>query len=570
MTEFHEPRSRTRRRVMNGLLIFLVGVFIARLPATLAQITGRGEFLDTVNEVYQAILATAVEPPEATKLQRGAIDGMLEALNDDYAEFIPEEDAAMFEKEMTGQFSGIGCQIEIRDGWLTVVSPLEDSPAFNAGIMANDRITKIGDKSTFGLSSDECIKLLTGPPGTEVTFTVQRDGAETPYTLTRAPIASKSVRGIERLNDGSGKWRYLIDAEKRIAYIRLSQFTPTAAAEVAEALEAAARQAHDAGGDLGGIILDLRNNPGGIMECALAIADMFIESGKLMSIRGRNAPETIFNAELDGTLPDIPTAVIVNEASASASEIVAGAIRDHNRGIVVGTRTFGKGLVQSVARLRHSPKAQVKFTTARYYLPSGRLIQRTDDSSEWGVDPTPGFYVPMSDREQYEAFLKRREWDILRRQHEERTAAPLDEHHWSDPEWIRTRALDKQLAAAVEAVRHRAASSEWQPVSDTSDQHGKLLVAELKELQKARRQLGLEFARIEKRMVALQRQADNGETATEQVDLWSDGLDPTGGRVEVVDKEGRTIAKLEVTGRDLERWLLNADVKPIAEPGSAP
>lgn len=564
-SKFHHHRAQVRRTVMNAVLIFLIGVFVARLPTTLAQISGKGEFLDTVDDVYKAIMTSYVDVPDATKVQNGAISGMLEALNDDYAEYIPEEDAAMFEKEMTGHFSGIGCQIEIRDGWLTVVSPLEDTPAFNAGIMAGDRITKIGDKSTFGLSADECIKLLTGEAGTQVTFTVQRNGTETPYTLTRATIASKSVRGISRINDGSGRWNYLIDPEKRIAYIRLSQFTPTAAQELAEALQAAYQQAGAAGGEgLGGLVLDLRNNPGGVMEGALAIADMFLDGGIIMSIRGRTSPPVEFKADADGTLPDFPMVVMVNENSASASEIVSGALSDHHRAIVVGTRSFGKGLVQTVARLPHAPKAQVKFTTQRYYLPSGRLIQRTDDSTEWGVDPSPGFYVPMSDREQVDAIMKRRQWDILRKEGGE---APADQH-WADPTWIREQAADKQLAAAVEAMETRVASGDWKPVSDAKDQHGKIEVSELRDLQKARRVLGLEFAQIEKRISALRKQANNGEVAPEHVDLWSDDLDLSGGRVDVFDKDGKTVAHLKVTGRDLERWLLNADVEPVDKAAS--
>ena len=199
MTPATTRRPAIRRAMLNGLLIFLIGVFAARLPTTLAQISGRGEFIDTVGDVYQSLMSSYVDVPDAAKLQKGAIDGMLEALNDDYAAYVPEEDVAMFDKEMTGHFSGIGCQIEIRDGWLTVVSPMEDSPAFNAGIMAGDRIIKIGEKSTFKLNADECIKLLTGEAGTPVTFTVQREGAEMPFTLIRAPITSKTVRGVTRL-----------------------------------------------------------------------------------------------------------------------------------------------------------------------------------------------------------------------------------------------------------------------------------------------------------------------------------------------------------------------------------
>jgi C-terminal peptidase prc len=436
--------------------------------------------------------------------------------------------------------------------------------------MAGDRITKIEDKSTYKLSADECIKLLTGEPGTPVSFTIQRDGQDIPFTLNRAPITSKSVRGIIREADGSGKWQYLIDPASKVAYIRLSQFTPSASREVAEALQASYEQAIKAGGNtLNGLILDLRNNPGGVMEGALDIADMFLDDGTIMTVRGRNSPAVNFPAEADGTLPDFPMAVLVNQASASASEIVSGALRDHDRAIIVGTRTYGKGLVQTVQHLPHAPKAQVKFTTQRYYLPSGRLIQRTDESTEWGVDPSPGFYIPMTDKEQYEAFLKRRDWDILRKEGN----ANNGDQNWASPDWIREHALDTQLAAALQAVQAKIADgpdAAWKPVSEVKEEHGALQVAELKDLYETRRLLGLEFAAIEKRISALNKQADSGAKAPERADLWSDTIDLTGGKIDVLDKDGHAVATLKVTGRDVERWLLNADIEPVLNSAETP
>jgi len=597
-------RAFARTAVLNSLLIFLIGVFAARLPSTLAQIGaigGRaksGDFFEPISDVYRALMSDYVDVPDAAKLQKGAIDGMLTALNDDYAEYIPEEEVANFEKEMTGHFVGIGCQIEMRDGWLTVVSPLEDSPALAAGILANDRIASVEGKSTFGLTSDECIKMLTGQPDTKVSFLVLRDGKEVLFTIARAPIVNRAVRGLRRRSDDSARWDYLIDPASRIAYVRLSQFTPDAADELEAALEEARTEAGPDGqpGDkIGGLILDLRGNPGGVMDGALAIADMFLEGGTIMSIRGRAplgggngarrasgagdkdaavATES-FVAQAEGTLPNFPMTVLVNEGSASASEIVSGALSDQKRAIVIGTRTFGKGLVQSVAQLRHDPRAQVKFTTQRYYLPSGRLIQRTDDATEWGVDPTPGFYIPMTDHEVVESFIKRRDWDVLRGD-----KAPADpsrpiivDQHWADPVWIRDQALDKQLAAGLEALQTKLTSGEWKPISDAKQMAGKLAERELHDLTKARKLLGLEFARLEKRIGAIERVAVQGggdALKPEPKDLWSDTLDLTGGQVKVFDKDGHVVATLDVTGRDVERWLLNADVKPMDAPANSP
>jgi carboxyl-terminal processing protease len=157
-------RSRTRARVWSLLLVFLLGLFVARLPQTLGAMTGKPSVLDAVQDVYAMIERSFVDKPDAEKLRNGAIQGMLESLDDPYAEFIPADDAAEFDKQMTGQFVGIGCQVETRDGWLTVVSPIEDSPAYAAGILAGDRITRIEDTSTMGKGVDECIKLLTGQP----------------------------------------------------------------------------------------------------------------------------------------------------------------------------------------------------------------------------------------------------------------------------------------------------------------------------------------------------------------------------------------------------------------------
>lgn len=593
-------RPTARRSLMlNFALVFILGLFVARLPATLAMISGTdGTPLERIADVQRLISNEFVDAPDAAKLQKGAIDGMLEALDDPYAEYIPPADSKEFTKQMTGEFVGIGCQIEMRDGWLTVVAPLEDSPALAAGILSGDRITKIGDKSTFGLTSDECIKMLTGEPGTPVTFTVLRDGQTIPYTLNRARIVSKSVRGVSRLPDGSGHWDFVLDPKRKIAFIRLSQFTPTSPIEFAEALESAA----DAmGGEINGLIIDLRFNPGGVMEAALQIADMFVESGTLLSVRGRNQPPTVFNAHGPGTLPEFPVAILVNGASASASEIVSGALADHNRAVIVGTRTFGKGLVQTVLPLPHEQGGQVKFTTQRYYLPSGRLIQRSDDSTTWGVDPTLGFYIPMTDSEQLDAVLRRRAFDALRGNH---AAAPADaapaapageappaetahaapaaddpatlpkEQHWNDPAWVREHGKDRQLAAAVQAMLARVDAGpdgQWAKVSDEPDQNAKISVTELHNLEKARDRMSREFARLDKRIETLESATASGKPAPSPAsrNFWSDTIDLTGGKVQVFDKDGKPVAELKITGRDLERWLAVADVES-EKPADAP
>lgn len=566
-------RSSGRRLVaLTFVLVFLSGMFVPRL---LAQMGARSDFWAPVRDIKRQIDDLYVDQPDSAKLQRGAITGMLEALDDPYAEYIPAEDLKEFEKQMTGSFVGIGCAIEIRDGWLTVVSPLEDSPAFTAGILAGDRISDIDGKTTHGLTAEACIKMLTGEPGTQVKLTVMRDGQEIPYTLTRAKIVSKSVRGYRRLPDGSGHWEYLIDPANRIAYVRMSQFTPTSDAELLEAIKAAQEQAErvDVIGTgkakLAGLILDLRNNPGGYMDAALRIADMFIADGVIMSIRGRSTPTQTFRASGEGEHFSFPICVMVNGSSASASEIVSGALQDHDRAVVLGTRTFGKGLVQSVQTLEHDPGSQVKFTTQRYYLPSGRLIQRTDESDRWGVDPTPGYYVPMSDQDTLAWLLRRRDWDILRKDtaalpvgmKAEQLPPPVEQQKWNDPEWVKTTAKDPQLAAALKATQARASGGAWVKVSDEADQHGKIAMKELQGLEKTRDRLTKEFARLDKRIETLEKVAASEKATAQMPDLWPDTLDLTGGRIEVLDKDGKVVADLRITGRDVERWVSFADVE---------
>jgi len=566
------PRPvRGRLTVLNLSLVFLLGMFLARLPSTLAQMGAKStaDFWAPVREVQELLTASAVTKPDADKLQKGAIDGMLESLDDQYAEYIPAEDSKEFEKQMSGTFVGIGCQIEMRDGWLTVVSPLEASPALAAGVMASDRITKVEQTSTFGLTTDACIKMLTGEPGTKVNFNVQRDGRDIPFAITRARIISKSVRGFRR--DAAGHWNYLIDPERKIAYVRMSQFTPTSPTEFRDAIKEARAAA---GSELGGLIFDLRGNPGGYMDAAIRIADMFIESGTIMSVKGRSDPAVVFPAEDVGEHFRFPTAVLVNQGSASASEIVSGALQDHDRAVIVGTRTFGKGLVQSVHALRQPPGAQIKFTTQKYYLPNGSLIQRTDDSTTWGVDPTPGFYVPMSEAEQIAQILLRRDWDVIRagnqpsREGQELPPSP-EQQKWTDPDWIAVTAKDKQLGAAVGALQGRLASGEWKKVSDEADEHGKIAMTELKNLSKLRERMGKEFMRIEKRIDTLERVAAVG-AADEIPDLWTDKLDPTGGKIDVFDKDGKRIIELTITGRDIERWIAAGDVKIVPGTQSDP
>jgi len=559
------PARRTSRRVqlMTIALAFVLGMFsVTRAPELYAQVRGQPNFFDPITDVYRALNAGYVDKPDSEKLQKGAIDGMLEALDDPYAEYIPPKDSEKFEKQLTGNFSGIGCQIEMRDGWLTVVTPLEDSPALVAGILSGDRITSIEGKSTFGLTSDQCVDLLTGPPNSEVSFLIQREGVEKKFTLTRKAITYRAVRGLRRLPGDNGKWDYFLDPDRGIAYVRLAQFTPSAPDEFEAAIAAARAAAATGGHQLTSLVLDLRGNPGGTLEGAHRIADAFLDKGVIVSIKGRAVTDQTLSATSGGAVVGLPVAVLIDGGSASASEIVAGALQDHDTAVVVGTRTFGKGLVQTVLSLPRLSGAKLKFTTQRYYLPSGRLIQRQDESTTWGVDPSQGFYVPVKDEEILARFLRRRDFDAVRGESIDPEPTVIKQD-WANPVWIASEASDTQLAAALRAVQGRLDTGRWAAVSDAKDAHAEIAVTELRNLERTRERLGLESARIDKRINALETAAATGESKPELIDLWPDSAKLTDGHVEVRDVDGKVVAKLKITGEDVERWLLQADVRPV-------
>jgi carboxyl-terminal processing protease len=567
---------RTRQSVLILMFAFLLGIFAAYLPANmtaLAQAVGAVStrqqpavtdynFFDPLVEVRSILRREYVEAPDAAKMQQGALDGMLEVLNDPYTVYIPPAESRNFNKDLTGQFVGIGAEVNVEGGYLKIISPLEDSPAYAAGVQAGDRVVEIDGKSTLNKTVDECVDMLMGEPKTPVKLTIERtlDGQKEPQrldlTVVRDHIIVRAVRGLNRVEGGD--WQYLLDpaAEpgKRVAYLRLSQFTPTAADEFRDTLVALGA----AKGELGGLILDLRGDPGGLLEAALEIADLFLADGKIVSVRGREGDEVVHAAKAPGTLPEFPVLLLVNGGSASASEILAGSLSDHKRAVVLGSRSFGKGLVQSVQPLRQTPGAALKFTSARYYLPSGRLIQRTDDSAIWGVDPTDGFYIPLTNREEIDRILARRDRDILRRD-----ASSDAGDHWADPKWVESQAKDKQLAAAVGAMNAKVAAgpaAEWTPPNPGLKQEFEIAKVQLTQLEKVRDRLELELTRVDKRIDAIG--AGQPDAAGNRRDLWPDEAKVEDGHLDIFDSSGKLIARLKITGPDLERWLVDADVEP--------
>lgn len=527
----------------------LLGVLgVAVVSSTFALTRTDYSFFDPLIGVKALVSQRYVTQPDEKAMQAGAIAGMLEVLDDPYTVYVPPSESQEFSKQLTGDFVGIGVQVDTRDGVLTVVTPLEDTPAFKAGVMAGDRIVEIDGKSTAGLTTDQCVDLLQGEIGKPVALTIERDGKKLPLSVMRDRVIARTVKGFHWEPKGdSGAWQFFIDPARKVAYLRLTQFTPTSAEEVREALESIGADK----GQVGGLILDLRWNPGGVLDDAIAIADLFLSEGVIVSTRGRAHREQVARATAEGTLPEFPIAILVNSASASASEVLTGALVENKRAIAIGTRTFGKGLVQGVHTIAPGG-GELKITEQRYYLPSGRCIQRSDDSPDWGVDPTPGFYFPMTD-EQTTAMIR-----TLREESAIGSVRGKDEGQWSDPAWIVEKLKDPQLAAAVKAVEARIDSGEWKPTGQPLPEGSALAAEDLRRTTQLRDRLERELGRLDRKIEALQTAAPQ---PVDRPDLWPDSTDVVGGRVDVFDKTGKLVAKLKVTQADLERWLIDAELK---------
>lgn len=542
--------------------ILLSTLAIAVVGSTIALATSVSDddytFFDPIIDIRAMLDRYYVEDIDEEELQAGAIRGMLETLNDPYTVYVPPQDTADFTKDLTGEYVGIGAEVGMRDGWFTILTPLDDSPAWRAGVMAGDRVIAIDGVSTEGYDTDRAIDKLLGEPGTQVVMTVERDGGETlDIPITRSPIHVNPVKGFARADAGEGAWRYLLDQPRGIAYIRLAQFTPDSAAELKAAIDTA-EQTNNA--PLGGLILDLRFNPGGVLGQAIEMADLFLDDGVIVSTEGRVGSRRVERARPEGTLPDFPIVVLVNGQSASASEILAGALSDNGRAVVLGTRTFGKGLVQTVRPLP-GDDGVLKITEQRYALASGRVIQRDDDSAVWGVDPTPGYYLPLTNEQTSDMLNARRQQEII---------SAKDDAPTTDADELVARLSDPQLEAALRVVRHAVDTGDLEPIGIPENDPGDLAGDAVTAARAQRDRLLRELTRIERRIAAAESSLP-GDATPDSRDLWDDAISVRGGTVTVVDAEGNTVAVLTVTGPDLERWLVDAGVEPAEKnaPGAS-
>jgi carboxyl-terminal processing protease len=315
--------------------------------------------LSLFGDVFERVRSDYVEKPEDAKLVESAINGMLAGL-DPHSSYMDSKSFRDMQVQTRGEFGGLGIEVTMEEGLIKVVAPIDETPAAKAGVMANDIITHLDDEPVQGLTLNQAVEKMRGPVNTKIKIRISRKGIEKPVevSITRDVIRVRSVRSHMEGDD--------------VGYLRITQFNEQTTEGVRRAITEMTTQAGD---KLKGFVIDLRNNPGGLLDQAISVSDAFLEKGEIVSTRGRNAEETQrYNARAGDLTKGKPLIVLVNGGSASASEIVAGALQDHKRATILGTRSFGKGSVQTIIPLG-SGNGALRLTTARYFTPSGRSIQ---------------------------------------------------------------------------------------------------------------------------------------------------------------------------------------------------
>jgi carboxyl-terminal processing protease len=346
---------------LGGVVVGVATTSYLPAPLMAQQASARSTYenLDLFGDIFERVRNAYVEEVDERELIEAAINGMLASL-DPHSSYLPPESFEDMRVQTKGEFGGLGIEVTMEEGLVKVVAPMDDTPAANAGVMAGDLITHIDDEPVMGLTLNEAVEKMRGPVGSDIRITIARQGAEAPLdvTITRDVIKIRAVR---------------TRVEGDVGVLRITTFNE----QTFENLEAGIREIE---GELGGAdkvkgyVIDLRNNPGGLLNQAIAVSDAFLEKGEIVSTRGRELQDSERHNARPGDLTGgKPIVVLINEGSASASEIVAGALQDHRRAIIVGAKSFGKGSVQTIMPL--SGEGAMRLTTARYYTPSGRSIQ---------------------------------------------------------------------------------------------------------------------------------------------------------------------------------------------------
>ncbi|MDJ0805219.1 MAG: S41 family peptidase [Gammaproteobacteria bacterium] len=346
--------------VLSLCLVLAAGLAFADEPAV--DSAGNGELplehLRLFAEIFGRIKSNYVEPIEDKVLLENAIRGMVSGL-DPHSNYLNRDEFKDLQVGTKGEFGGLGIEVGMEDGFVKVIAPIDDTPAQRAGVLSGDLIVRLDDTPVKGLTLNDAVKLMRGKPGTSISLTIVREGEE-------RPIKIDVVRDVIKVTSVKGRL-----LEDHFAYIRISQFQSHTNEDMLKAIKKLNKKVD---GEIKGLILDLRNNPGGVLNAAVSVSDAFLVSGLIVYTEGREEESELrFEAAPDDVMAGAPIVVLVNEGSASASEIVAGALQDHSRAVIMGKPTFGKGSVQTIIPV--NKRSAVKLTTARYYTPSGRSIQ---------------------------------------------------------------------------------------------------------------------------------------------------------------------------------------------------
>ena len=366
-----------KKGILSALIALVLSVSITYpvIPQVKQTVDNTYDQLNLLLNVMELIRENYVEERENKKLLTGALHGMVRTL-DPFSQFMEPENYKEMKTETEGQFGGLGIRISVKDNWLTVIPPLPGTPAYKIGILPDDKIIKIEGKSTEGISIEEAVNKLRGTPGTKVTITVFRDGLKEPaeYSITREIIKIETIKGRMLTAD--------------IGYVKLTEFNANSERDLDKELGILKQKGMKA------LVFDLRNNPGGLLDIAVGVCKEFIGDNKLIVYTQGRKAETRrdYFARGKASYGDLPLVVLVNRGSASGSEIVAGAIQDLKRGLIMGTTTFGKGSVQSVFPLNEGNA--LRLTTAKYYTPSGRSIHRNEETGKGGITPDIIIDVP--------------------------------------------------------------------------------------------------------------------------------------------------------------------------------
>ncbi len=374
----------------------VAGVLLVRPPAPRGGSPGARP--GPAEQTRQLIRESYYQPIPEGQLNRAAIRSMVESL-DEFSSYVPPEKVRAFQRRMAGKAFGLGLRVEIVGGHVRIIGPLADSPAHRAGLVAGDRIESIDGAELNGRTIGQVRRLLSPEDDTPIALEVLRaTGERETVRLSGASLNLETVTGLFR--DGTGRWVHLIVPSEGIAYLRLSEFTP----ETSQQFQRAFRQLSR----LEGVVLDLRNNPGGARPAAIAIADMFLRQGTIVTVEHRTGPPEHHVAHEAGTAPDVPVVVLVDARTASAAELVAGALQAGDRAVLVGERTRGKGCIQTMIPLG-GDLGQINLTTAWFHFGSGGPIMRTADADRWGIDPHVPVTMPAARRAELDGLIAREE-----------------------------------------------------------------------------------------------------------------------------------------------------------------